>query len=136
MITLKKISLTISLCMLTTFTCISSFAAIPDITGNYTCAGNDPSSTPNAYTDNMMIKKNGDVYSVRYLQTGSVIPYLLGTGIVNKDASNVISLIFWDPTTPAGATELYLIKPDGSLDGIFASSKKTVTGTELCKKTS
>lgn len=133
---LNKITLSIALCMMTTIPQVAAYADTPDISGTYTCTGSDPTSTPNAYTDDMVIKKNGDIYNIRYLQTGSVTPYLLGTGIVNKDVNNVMSLIFWDPTTLAGATETYVVKPDGSLDGLFASSKKQVAGNEICKKKS
>lgn len=133
---INKSKLALTICITGMLTCVTTFAAAPDISGNYTCTGNDPSSNPPNYTDNLVIKKNGDVYNIRFLHTDSTIPYLLGTGIFNKGIDNVLSLIYWNPSNMGGATEVFVIKPDGSLDGYFAENSKSIAGSEICKKSS
>lgn len=106
-----------------------------DISGSYKCSYHDPFTTPNDGTETIVFKKNGDVYRISGIPTGSVFPYYVGKGIFNKNVGNVIGYIFWQPKSPSVTTiQLFTIKPDGSLDGVFAESNKDKGGTETCTK--
>ncbi|HHF7364937.1 TPA: hypothetical protein ACPSKY_000027 [Legionella bozemanae] len=110
-------------------------AEIPDISGSYKCSYHDPFTTPNDGTETVVFKKNGDVYKISGIPTGSVFPYYIGKGIFNKNVGNAIGYIFWQPKSPSVTTiQLFTIKPDGSLDGVFAESNKDKGGTETCTK--
>lgn len=106
-----------------------------DISGSYKCSYHDPFTTPNDGTETIVFKKNGDVYKISGIPTGSVFPYYVGKGLFNKNVSNAIGYIFWQPKSPSVTTiQLFTIKPDGSLDGVFAESNKDKGGTETCTK--
>ncbi|AWN73649.1 hypothetical protein LEAN103870_10280 [Legionella anisa] len=110
-------------------------ADAPDISGSYKCSYHDPFTTPNDGTETVVFKKNGDVYKISGIPTGSVFPYYIGKGIMNKNVGNAIGYIFWQPKSPSVTTiQLFTIKPDGSLDGVFAESNKDKGGTETCTK--
>lgn len=111
-------------------------SAQPDISGTYKCLGYDPTSNNPNFKENITFKKNGDTYKVELVENNSVIPYLIGTGIVNKNIDNAISFVFWDPTnaTKRTGTEFVRINTDGSLDGVFAYINKNIAGKETCKK--
>ncbi|KTC89628.1 hypothetical protein OQJ18_08400 [Fluoribacter dumoffii] len=110
-------------------------ADAPDISGSYKCSYHDPFTTPNDGTETVVFKKNGDVYKISGIPTGSVFPYYIGKGIMNKNVPNAIGYIFWQPKSPTVTTiQIFTIKPDGSLDGVFAESNKDKGGTETCTK--
>lgn len=106
-----------------------------DISGSYKCSGYDPYDKTN-YNETIVFKKTGDTYSIQLIHEDSVVPYNLGTGVMSKDVNNAIALVYWDPQKPTTmGTELFEIKADGSLEGIWTSSGTKVTGTEMCTKT-
>ena len=106
-----------------------------DISGSYECSYHDPSSTPNDGTETLVFKKNGDVYKIAGIPKGSVFPYYIGKGLMNKNINNAIGYIFWQPKSPAVTTvQIFNIKSDGSLDGYFAESNKDKGGYETCTK--
>jgi len=112
-------------------------ATAPDVSGTYNCKYHDPSSTPTDSTETITLKKNGDTYKVTMTVTDSVVPYAYGIGTFNKNINNAFAYIYWLPKTPATTNvEFFMIKPDGSLDGVFAQSNKTKAGTETCTKSS
>lgn len=131
---INKISLATALGVLAASTNVFS-AETPDISGSYTCSYHDPSSNPSDGTETVVLKKNGDVYKVSGIPTGSVFPYYIGKGLFNKNVSNAIGYIFWQPKSPSVTTiQIFNIKPDGSLDGVFSESNKDKMGTETCTK--
>jgi hypothetical protein len=108
-----------------------------DISGTYNCIGSDPYSTPPDFKESILFKKNGDTYNVQMIHSNSILPYDFGTAIVNKDISNAISYVYWDPKNPSTmGTELLEIKSDGSLVGVYADHNKMKSGTETCTKAS
>ncbi len=125
-----KLILTVSLSSLA----MAAFADA-DFSGTYSCNGNDPNSTPPAFKENIIFKKTGSTYSVQLIHSGSVFPYNLGTGVVNKDIPNAIAYVYWDPKSPTTmGSEIFIVNSDGSLDGVYADSNKTKSGTETCTK--
>src|SRR5689334_21457008 len=89
----------------------ASSSNMPDISGTYTCDGSDPYSNPPGFKEKVIFKKIGDTYNVQMIHNGSVTPYDFGTGIVNKDAPNIFSFVYWDPKdTRTKGTELLEIK--------------------------
>lgn len=113
----------------------SVYSDTPDISGSYNCSYHDPFSTPNDGTETIVFKKNGDVYKIAGIPKGSVFPYYVGKGLMNKNVNNAIGYIFWQPKSPAVTTvQIFNIKPDGSLDGYFAESNKDKGGYETCTK--
>lgn len=106
-----------------------------DISGTYKCSGYDPYDKTN-YNENIVFKKTDETYSIQLIHDDSVVPYNLGTGVMSKNVDNAIALVYWDPQKPTTmGTELFEIKSDGSLDGVWTSSGTKVIGTELCSKT-
>lgn len=131
---MKQISVATVLGILTMSTSVYS-AGAADISGSYTCSYHDPFTTPNDGTETIVFKKNGDTYKISGIPTGSVLPYYVGKAIFNKDVDNAVGYIFWQPKSPSVTTvQLFTIKPDGSLDGVFAQSNKDKGGTETCTK--
>ena len=108
--------------------------AAGDISGSYKCSGYDPYDKTN-YTESIVFKKAGSAYSIQLIHSDSVVPYNLGTGVMNKDVNNAMGLVYWDPQKPTTmGTELFEIKSDGSLDGVWTSSGTKWIGTETCTK--
>lgn len=110
--------------------CVASYA---DVLGDYSCSVFDPKKNSH-YTENLNISKTGATYRIQFFSPGTVIPYILGTGIMDS-ASNSISIVNWDAgsSTWVGA-ELFFAKPDGSLSGTWATTNQTLVGTEDCTK--
>jgi len=135
--TINKISLATVLGIFSMSAGVSSAADAPDISGTYKCSYHDPFSTPPDGTETIIFKKNGDTFKVSEIGSNSVIPYFLGKGIFNKDINNAFAYIYWQPKTPSSINvEFFTIKPDGSIDGVFAESNKDKSGTETCTKSS
>lgn len=132
---INKISTVLGI--LSLLACTVAAASAPDISGTYTCTGQDPFSTPPSYTEKLVIKKNGDTYRIQLIGINSVLPYNLGTAVFNKNIDNAFSFVFWNlkDTTNFGP-EIFIIKPDGSLDGVFTEHNKNKSGTENCTKSS
>ncbi|WP_454780520.1 hypothetical protein [Legionella sp. WA2022007384] len=131
---INKLSLATMLGILAVSPSIYS-ADTSDISGSYKCSYHDPFTTPNDGTETVVFKKNGDVYKISGIPTGSVFPYYIGKGIFNKNVNNAIGYIFWQPKSPSVTTiQIFTVKPDGSLDGVFAESNKDKGGTETCTK--
>ncbi|MBX3709705.1 MAG: hypothetical protein KIT56_05120 [Gammaproteobacteria bacterium] len=104
----------------------------PDIVGNYQCQGYDPFGK-NSYANPVTITKNGDTYSFQWL-TSKGYPFILGTGVF-ADVDNVISVVFWDPKkADYFGTEVFTIKPDGSMTATWTVQGENQIGTESCKK--
>ena len=102
-----------------------------DISGNYKCSGYDPYDKTN-YNENLVFTKNGDTYNVQLIHSDSVVPYNLGTGLASNDGSNTVGMVYWDPQKPAtNGTELFEIKSDGSINGVWTSSGTKDVGTRL-----
>lgn len=136
--TITKASLALTLSILALLTCATTFAASsPDISGTYNCKYHDPKSTPPDGNETIVFKKSGDTYSVKMISSGSVVPYDYGTVVFNKDVNDAFTYIYWNlkDNTNFGA-ELMLIKPDGSLDGVFLNNGQKKPGTETCTKES
>jgi hypothetical protein len=106
-----------------------------DVSGTYKCSGYDPYDKTN-YTENIVLKKNGDsTYNVQLIHSDSVVPYNLGTGVAMQGVNNAISYTYWDPQKPTVmGTEIFEVKPDGSLVGSWTSSGTNWVGTENCTK--
>lgn len=133
----NKISLVIALSMLSMLVWSSTIANAPDISGTYTCTGQDPLSTPPEFSEKLILKSNGDTYSVKAISTNSVIPWGLGTAIFKKDVNNAFAYVYWNLKDPTSfGSELFIIKPDGSLDGVFSDNNKNKPATETCTKAS
>lgn len=110
--------------------CSNSYSA--DISGDYKCAVFDPKSNSH-YDEKLNISKTGDTYRLQYYQVNSntSIPYLIGTGIVT---GNALAAINWESGATWVGGSLFAIKPDGSLDGTWATANTTLVGTETCSK--
>ena len=138
---INKISLTTVLGILTILACTSSIAAgAPDISGTYTCTGQDPYQvppSPPAFSEKIVLKKNGDAYVLQTFSVDSSVPWDYGTAIFNKDINDSFTYVYWlvKDSTKYGS-ELMIIKPDGSLDGVFMDNGKNKIGTETCTKAS
>ncbi len=105
----------------------------PDIIGNYQCHGYDPFGKSN-YANPVTVTKNGDTFSFQWLNSKGY-PFLLGTGVANPDANNVVSIVFWDPKkADYFGTELFAIKPDGSMQATWTVQGENQAGTEACTK--
>lgn len=104
----------------------------PDISGSYTCTGYDPFGKTN-FNSTVTVTKNGDTYSFQWLSNG--YPYNLGTGIYHKDVKDTISVVFWNPKKPDYfGTEVFMVKPDGSLTANWTVQAESQVGTENCTK--
>jgi hypothetical protein len=104
-----------------------------DILGTYQCKGFDPGGNAN-YTNPISITKSGDVFNFQWLNTNGQ-PFNLGTGILNPNQNNVLSVVFWDMKKPEYfGTMLYNIKEDGSLQGYWVIQSTVKIGTENCVK--
>lgn len=117
---------------------VPSVAAAPDISGTYKCSYHDPSSTPNDGTESIVLKKTGDTYMVKMISNGNTIPYDFGTGVFSKDMDDTFSYVYWNLKDPSGnfGSQLFIIKSDGSLDGVFSNNGENKPGTETCTKSS
>lgn len=135
--TIKKMTLAVGLSMLTSLASASPPASTdaPDISGVYKCNYNDPASTPPHGTENIVFKKSGDTFTVKMIATGDTLPYDYGTALFNKDVNDAFTYVFWKvkDSTSFGA-EYFIIKDDGSLDGVFLGNGGTKIGTETCMK--
>lgn len=106
-----------------------------DITGTYRCKGHDPYLTNPNFTENLILKKNGDSYKVELIGVDNAIPSNLGIAIFNKNIDNAFAFVYWRPANPdTKGIQFMIIKPDGSLNGTYANSNSKVIGTEVCKK--
>ena len=129
---MNKISLT---SMIGALTVLISMSAAADISGTYKCSYHDPLSNPPDGQETITIKPTGETYKVLLTAKDSVVPYAFGNGLYNKNVSNAFAYIFWLPKSPTSTNiQFFIVKPDGSLDGIFAQSNKDKSGTETCTK--
>ena len=109
----------------------------PDISGSYNCQYHDPLSNPPDSTEKIVFKKNGETYRVSQIGPDSVVPYASGVGLFNSNVKNAIAYLYWLPKTPTSTNVVFFkVKPDGSLDGVFAQSNRDKSGTETCTKSS
>lgn len=132
MTVLNKISLLAACGFLS---CTSVLASPPDISGTYMCTGSDPFTPNNAFSEKLVITKNGDTYGVKAIPTGNTFPYFSGTAIVNKNINNAFAGVYWNIEDPSGfGTELFTVKSDGSLDAVFVGYGRDKVGTETCTK--
>lgn len=112
-----------------------AYGATSEISGTYKCSGTDPLLTNPSFKEKLVIKKNNGTYKVDIVETSGVIPYWYATAIVNKEIEDVFAFVYWDPKKPnVKGSELLIIKPDGSLDGVFADANKNVSGKVICRK--
>jgi hypothetical protein len=103
------------------------------IVGDYQCKGYDPYGK-NSYGNPVRVTKNGETYSFQWL-TSKGYPFILGTGVLHPDLSDVISVVFWDPKkADYFGTEIFSIKPDGSLSATWTLQGENLVGTENCVK--
>lgn len=112
---------------------ISQFCGIvfaADITGDYKCSIYDPKKNSH-YNENINIASTGETYRLQYYPPNSSMSYILGTGLVTGDALAVVN---WEPSSNWVGVTLFAIKPDGSLDGTWATIDKNLVGTETCSK--
>lgn len=132
---MNKISFVTLFGMILLFNIRVAISATTDIAGIYRCSGSDPMLKDPNFEENIEIKKNGDTYKVEFYVIDGAIPFWLGTAITNKNINNVFSLLYWDPNKPdTRGIELVVIKPDGSLNSVFADANRTVTGHMTCKR--
>jgi hypothetical protein len=117
------------------FSSTSVLASPPDISGTYICTGSDPFTTNNAFSESLVFTKNGNNYKVKAIPAGDTFPYFLGTAVVNKNIDNAFAGVYWNIKDSSGfGTELFTIKPDGSLNAVFVGYGRDKTGTETCTK--
>ncbi len=115
----------------------AALSTMPDISGTYNCTYHDPLSNPPDSSETITIKKSGSNYKVTLTSKDNVVPYGFGIGMPSKSVNNAFAYIYWQPKTPATTNvEFFIVKPDGSLDGVFAESNKSKSGTEVCTKSS
>lgn len=106
---------------------------LPDISGHYECQGYDPYGKSN-YSNPVTVTRNGETYSFQWLSSKGY-PFILGTGVFNKNISNAISVVFWDPKKQDYfGTEIFEIKPDGSMQATWTLQGENAVGTETCTK--
>jgi hypothetical protein len=111
----------------------SNSSNIPDISGKYDCHGYDPFGKSN-YKNPVTVTKNGDTYSFQWLNSRNY-PFILGTGVMNPDINNMVSVVFWDPKkADYFGTEVFAIKPDGSMSATWTVQGENQVGTEECVK--
>ena len=112
----------------------SASSNAPDIVGNYQCLMvYDPFGKSN-YANPVTVSKNGDTFTFQWLNSKGY-PFILGTGVLNPDASNVVSVAFWDPKkADYFGTEVFAIKPDGSMQATWTVQGENQAGTEACTK--
>ena len=107
----------------------------PDISGNYQCQGYDPYGKSN-YANPVTITRNGNTFTFQWLTTKGY-PFILGTGVFNTDLNNAVSVVFWDPKkADYFGTEIFVIKPDGSMSANWTLQGENQVGTESCTKKS
>jgi hypothetical protein len=127
--------LSLSLFLFTSSIFAASTPVPPNIVGTYKCKYHDPSSTPPDSSETITFEQNGDTIRVKQIATDSVIPYAVGIGLYNKTVNNAFSYIYWLQRSPnVTNVQFFMIKPDGSLEGTFAQSNKSKSGTEVCTK--
>lgn len=105
--------------------------AVSDITGDYKCAVYDPKKNSH-YNEKMTIAKTDKTYRLQYYLNDSPTAYILGTAVLTD---NALAAISWNASPPnwMGAT-LFVVKPDGSLDGTWVTIYADLIGTETCSK--
>jgi len=111
----------------------SSTTTGQDISGNYQCRGYDPFGKSN-YANPVLVTKREDTFSFQWLNSKGY-PFLLGTGVMNPDINNMVSVVFWDPKkTDYFGTEVFAIKPDSSMSATWTVQGENQVGTETCTK--
>jgi hypothetical protein len=119
---------------------VSSYAATVttttsiDLSGHYLCSGKDPFQQSSYKNIPLTIQKTGQTFHLNwdFGKQGSVI---LGTGVINTKANNVIAAVFWDSTNPKSIGVItYQIQPDGSFIGNWTVPNADLVGDESCKK--
>jgi hypothetical protein len=106
-----------------------------DITGTYQCTGNDPTFTPSAYTQKMIINHQGEAYPiVEEDSAGTVTPYKQ-FGVLT---GNILSIAWLStkPNTNDFGVQVYKVSKNGkTLTGPFIYwDKFNMVGTETCQK--
>lgn len=133
--TFKKISSAIFVSCVAFVGVTGALAAPPDISGSYNCSGNDPLSTPPPFSEKLVFTKNGSTYNVQAIPTGDALPYFLGTALFTPGVDDAFGEVYWNvKDSTSFGTELFTIKPDGSLDAVFVGYNRDKLGTETCKK--
>jgi len=129
---MKSAKILLLMSMLSLFSLSVYAANAADITGNYQCHGYDPFGKSN-YANPVSVTKNGDTYSFQWLNSKGY-PFLLGTAVMSIDGNNV-SIVFWDPKkADYFGTEVFTIKPDGSMQANWTVQGENQAGTETCTK--
>lgn len=103
------------------------------IVGSYACKGHDPINN-NDYNNKLSVTKTGDTYSFQWTDDNGY-PMAYGTGILNTNLKNIITVGFVDAkATDRKGILIYQISGDGSLQARWTLKTETKVGTETCKK--
>ena len=114
------------------------FAQAPvSIVGDYVCRGNDPTLSPSAYVGNIIIKKNGSVYTLNENEPsvdGSAAYFYYQVALRHD---NILAMAFQQSTNPKiFGTEIMTISKDGkTLHGTFTYFDiPNKIGKEVCTR--
>jgi hypothetical protein len=110
---------------------VSAYAET-NIAGNYTCTRIDASKSSTTYP--LIVKSAGDGFGFEW-DNASGYPQLYGTGIMHSKLNNAVAVSYWDAKDANNyGIELFDIKSDGSLSGVWAQQSTNQTGTDTCVK--
>lgn len=115
---------------------ITPSTTTPDISGTYTCTGND-ATDGTAYTVELTLTKTGEVINYKGVEKGigSNRKNFSGTGMFAKNSNNIFASGFWQDNDPTKAGIIVSqIQPDGSWQSTWAWRDKPGINTEVCKK--
>jgi len=115
-----------TLLLVAALTLVASFALAADVVGTYTGHGANPGGA-GGYDCDVVVAKNGDVYSVQWYFGGN-----LGYDGVGIMKNGLFCVGF---ASPQGyGVVVYTANADGSLDGVWTMPGATDLGTETLKR--
>lgn len=114
---------------------LTSVTNAMNIVGTYQCTGNDPTVTPSAFTQKMIITKQGNAYPIIEADSGTVIAYKQ-FGVLT---GNILSVAYQSTTDAKDfGVQVYVVSHNGKqLKGPFVYYNNfDKQGTETCEKIS
>lgn len=113
----------------------SAVFALPDITGNWKCTGQDPIQKKNVAVSGE-IKKTDDTYSLVNWKDEGSNEMRSGTGIHNNKMKDSLAVLFWSNDNAENVGfGLYQIESANKIVGMWTTKNGKVTAKEICERT-
>lgn len=113
----------------------SAAFALPDITGNWKCVGQDPIQKKSVSVTGE-ITKTGDTYSLVNWKDSDSNEAKSGTGIHNNKMKDSLAVLFWSNDNAENVGfGLYQIQSANKIVGMWTTKNGKVTAKEVCERT-